>query len=529
MSQSPPSTLGKYQIIREIARSNDIVYEAYDPVMNRRVAVKELNVPGNLSESKKEERLKRFLREARAAGSLIHPNIVTIYEVSEDSGRNYIAMEYLDGRNLRQEMDSHGYLEQDRAIEIAIEILKALTYAHENGVIHRDIKPENIQLLSGGAVKLTDFGIARLTFEPNLTMDGQIFGTPSYMSPEQINGKDLDARSDLFSIGIILYEMISGQKPFQGDSVMSISYAIMNNTPSPPQQAHGQLWSVIQRTLDKTPTMRPANAEELIRDLKGCLAAIRAGNVVLDPNPAPPQPSYGAPPMQSPQPPPSYNYNQPPPPQPGSFQPYNPYGSQPQPPQMPQQPYPPQMPQGYQPYNPYGQPPGGQPGNPQLPIYYPPPRRQPLISTEAKQILARLILTFIIIGSIFVAILIAINSVATATSSSAERTRADAPIADRLDEARLLVQQGVLAQSDDLRRRSWSKASQLWSDAIDAQPAQETVFREDAARSFLNAADTLDRSAKSVASREAARQALSFAEGYLPSLEQQANIYLRGV
>ncbi len=229
MSGTTPTTLGKYQIIREIARSNDIVYEAYDPLMNRRIALKELAMPSGASDAQRDDRIRRFSREAKAAGSLNHPNIVTIFEFGEDSGRHFIAMEFLEGHNLRNELDTHGFLAADRAIEITLEVLDALDYAHKNGVIHRDIKPENIQLLPDGRVKLTDFGIARITFEPNLTIDGQVFGTPSYMSPEQVVGREIDARSDVFGVGVILYEMLSGQKPFQGDSVVSITYGIVKS------------------------------------------------------------------------------------------------------------------------------------------------------------------------------------------------------------------------------------------------------------------------------------------------------------
>ena len=256
-------TLGKYQIIREIARSNDIVYEAYDPLMNRRVALKELAMPGGLNSKQQEDRHNRFLREARAAGTLTHPNIVTVYEYGEDSNRNYIAMEFLDGHTLRNELDTHGFLPLDRALEIAKSVLSALDYAHKNGVIHRDIKPENVQLMTDGRIKITDFGIARLTFEPNITMDGQVFGTPSYMSPEQVVGKEIDARSDLFSVGVILYEMVSGRKPFMGDSVVSITYAIMNAEPSQPQQANYAVWQVLQHALDKSPALRYSSASEM--------------------------------------------------------------------------------------------------------------------------------------------------------------------------------------------------------------------------------------------------------------------------
>jgi len=230
MSSNPPTTLGKYQIIREIARSNDIVYEAYDPLMNRRVALKELAMPGGSTGVQRDERVNRFKREAQAAGTLNHPNIMTVYELGQDGDRLFMAMEYLDGHTLRNEIDTKGFLPVDQAVRVAKEILKGLDFAHERGVIHRDIKPDNIQLLSNGAVKITDFGIARLTFQPNLTVDGQVFGTPSYMSPEQVVGREIDSRSDLFSVGIVLYEMLGGKKPFQGSSVMETTAQILNKS-----------------------------------------------------------------------------------------------------------------------------------------------------------------------------------------------------------------------------------------------------------------------------------------------------------
>ena len=142
---SPPSTLGQYQIIREIARSNDVVYEAYDPLMNRRVAIKELAMPQGASSQQQEERISRFKREAQAAGTLNHPNIMTVFSFAEDNGRTFMAMEYLDGGTLRSEIDTHGSIPVDRAVEIIVQVLEGLSHAHSKGVIHRDIKPDNIQ------------------------------------------------------------------------------------------------------------------------------------------------------------------------------------------------------------------------------------------------------------------------------------------------------------------------------------------------------------------------------------------------
>ncbi|HLI47853.1 MAG TPA: protein kinase [Chthonomonas sp.] len=261
---------GKYRIKREIARSNDIVYEAYDETLGRRVALKVLNIPPNLVGAARRERIERFSREARAAGRLSHPNIVAVYDYGEENGNYYIAMEFLEGQSLRDILALRGALPVNEAVDIACQILEALAYAHAHQVIHRDIKPENIHI-SGGKAKLTDFGIARLTEEPALTKDGQIFGTPSYMSPEQIEGRAIDHRSDLFSLGAVLYEMLTGRKPFVGDSVVSITYAIMNADPAPLIGVPASVEQVIRRALSKNPNLRPASAEEMRQELQRAL------------------------------------------------------------------------------------------------------------------------------------------------------------------------------------------------------------------------------------------------------------------
>ncbi|MFM9873246.1 MAG: serine/threonine protein kinase [Fimbriimonadaceae bacterium] len=435
MSQSPPDTLGKYQIIREIARSNDIVYEGYDPVMNRRVAVKELAVPSGATTQQKEDRIKRFMREAKAAGSLVHPNIVTVYDVAEQGGRYYLAMEFLDGQTLRKTLEDQGNLTTDYAIEVTIEIAKALTFAHTHGVVHRDVKPENIQILENGAIKLTDFGIARLTFEPNITMDGQVFGTPSYMSPEQINGRDIDARSDIFSLGIILYEMIAGKKPFTGDSVVTITYAIMNSEPQTLSSINQMVWNAITKALDKTPHLRQSSCEEFINELKHAQKSV---NVVLDPTPAS---SYNnPPPVQSQQ---AYNnlLNSPVTPY-GTPNPlYNPQQAHLAQAQQQQNQYQYAQPQTqgqqaaiYAPYNPgqahapqqqpYGQPYAGAAyPAPQVPAYYPPPPRKArvTISPEASANLTRFIIAVLIIGGICGILIFGLNAITSAASDYAKK------------------------------------------------------------------------------------------------------------
>ncbi len=258
----------RYRIVREIARSNDVVYEAIDQSMGRRLAVKELSLPPNLTGQAKRERIERFNREARAAGKLQHPNIVTVYNFGEADGRHFIAMEYLEGGTLRDAIQSRGALPLQEALEIASQVLSALSHAHANKVIHRDVKPDNIHLLAGGQVKLTDFGIARLTEEASLTGEGQVFGTPSYMSPEQIEGRFIDHRSDLFSLAVLLYEMLSGRKPFTGDSVVSITYSIMHNDPPALVGVPFGVEQVIFRALKKDPGQRYNSAEEMRQALK---------------------------------------------------------------------------------------------------------------------------------------------------------------------------------------------------------------------------------------------------------------------
>ncbi len=268
VSAQSTNTLGKYQIIREIARSNDIVYEAIDPSINRRVALKELWLDPSLTGVQKRERIERFWREGKAAGRLSHPNIVTIYEVGRDGDRYFIAMEYLEGQTLRDVLQAGGPLPIETIKDYVLQLCSALSYAHSNGVIHRDIKPENVQILPGGHIKLTDFGIARIMGEPVITQDGQVFGTPSYMSPEQVAGKPIDARSDIFSLGVLIYEMLTGKKPFAGDSLVTITYNIMNMEPPPPPGAPPYLAAIVRKAMAKDPEKRYQSVDELAEDLR---------------------------------------------------------------------------------------------------------------------------------------------------------------------------------------------------------------------------------------------------------------------
>lgn len=494
MSTSPPAVLGKYQIIREIARSNDIVYEGYDPSMNRRVAIKELAMPAGASTQQREERIRRFQREIKAAGSLSHPNIVTIYEFGQDGDRYFMAMEYLDGRTLRNEIDTTGVLSKDRAIEIATDVLCALDFAHSHGVIHRDVKPENVQLLENGQVKLTDFGIARLTFEPNITMDGQVFGTPSYMSPEQVVGKNIDARSDLFSVATILYEMLTGVKPFTGDSVVTITYAIMNNSIPHPPQVDFELWKVIDRGLEKSPDLRIANAKQFIEALATAMQPRQA----FDP------PAYGAPSYASNQ---MVNPYAPPQIAPSHYPPAPPYS---QPYQQPysapySQPYPGTYQQPYQPQyqTPY------QPPQQQYPVYYPPPP-MPLVSTETKLFFKRLFVTILVVGGFIALVIFMVNTLAGALQEQDKMNRdsklrtelnkstAGVPVDKRIDlrknaipnieskvgkeEENTGLANDYLTKAHDLERKGdLYTAEENYDNAVQTLPNNATVLAEKAA------------------------------------------------
>lgn len=260
--------LGRYELRREIARSNDVVYEAWDPSVNRRVAVKEMVMPPGMTGAAAQERIQRFYREARAAGGLSHPNIVTIYEVGEDAGRHFIAMEFLEGPTLRETLQGGQALPVDQAALIGAQIADALEYAHKHGVIHRDIKPDNVHLVGPTMPKLTDFGIARIEAESNITLSGQVFGTPSYMSPEQVAGGEIDARTDQFSLGVMLFEMVTGRKPFVGESVVTITYNIVHETPVMPPEMPPWLAAILQKAMAKRPEDRYAHAAEMAEDLR---------------------------------------------------------------------------------------------------------------------------------------------------------------------------------------------------------------------------------------------------------------------
>ncbi len=245
-----------------------LVYKATDPNIGRSVALKTMRL--DVHGIEQEEMLRRFKNEARSAGVLSHPNIVTIYDAGEDQGLFYIAMEFIEGKTLAELLQEHRVLPVEQVIAITRNICAGLDFAHNKGIVHRDIKPANIMVTPDGTAKIMDFGIAKVS--GSLTSTGQVLGTPNYMSPEQVKGRQLDGRSDLFSLGVMLYEMLTGEKPFMGQGVTTIIYKIVNENPIPPRDLdltiHPGLSAVVTRTLAKDPYERYQTGAELIRDLE---------------------------------------------------------------------------------------------------------------------------------------------------------------------------------------------------------------------------------------------------------------------
>jgi eukaryotic-like serine/threonine-protein kinase len=275
-----PNRLGRYVIESVLGKgAMGVVYLARDPVIGRRVALKTLTIPSDVEEA--EEFRKRFLREAQAAGMLNHPGIVTVHDagVDDETGLSFIAMEYIEGRSLRDFLRSgHGFAYSEVS-RIGAALAGALDYAHSKGVVHRDIKPANILFTTQGMVKIADFGVARLE-SSNLTATGQFIGTPNYMSPEQVAGGIVDGRSDLFSIGVVLFELLTGQRPFPGQSLTEVAYKIVHEPARIPSQVRPGLPSafnpIVLKLLEKDPARRYARGGDVARALEA-LRRVLAG------------------------------------------------------------------------------------------------------------------------------------------------------------------------------------------------------------------------------------------------------------
>jgi len=268
------SHLGRYEIISELGRgAMGVVYKAHDPLIERHVAIKTIDL-APLSPEDRRQYAARFYQEAKAAGHLNHPNIVTIHDLGETGDIAYIAMEVMEGRELQQILDGARRLSIEDVLDIAIQVASGLSYAHQRGIVHRDIKPSNIMVLGNNHVKIVDFGIAKRPTSLALTRGGQVVGSPLYMSPEQVEGKTVDARTDIFSLGVVLYQLLTWQLPVAGDDFMSVAYNIVHAAPERPSALNPQigdmLEGVVMRCLQKKPEARYANADELAKDLQLC-------------------------------------------------------------------------------------------------------------------------------------------------------------------------------------------------------------------------------------------------------------------
>ena len=274
-----PEKIGKYHVSRVLGRgSMGVVYLARDTLIDREVAIKTIVLPPGLDDDKIMEFRARFLREARAAGRLSHPAIVTIYEADDGAGGGppFIAMEFVEGLPWNHKIRQHTFPEPEQVLSLAREIASALDYAHRTGVVHRDIKPANIVQTPDGHVKLMDFGIAKVPTS-ELTREGQFLGTPAYMSPEQIMGKAVDGRSDIFSLGTVLYELLTCQKPFPGEDITTVTYSILRQDPRPARSINPAIPEEVDRILfhlmAKDPDQRYASARQVVEDIDAFMAS----------------------------------------------------------------------------------------------------------------------------------------------------------------------------------------------------------------------------------------------------------------
>ena len=269
--QDPPAEgreLGPYRLVREIgAGGMGVVYEAEDTRLRRRVAIKLLPPEYGRDPGAKE----RFLREARAASALDDANICTVHDIGESQGRLYLVMAYYEGETLRERL-RRGRLPAAEARQVAVQVARALARAHDAGIVHRDVKPANVMLTRRGEVKVLDFGIAKMRGDAALTLTGRCLGTPAYMSPEQVRGEPVDARADLWALGALLYEMLSGRRPFAGENEQAVFHGILNREPDPLDrvcpEAPAGLVRVAARALSKDPARRYQSAGELLADLE---------------------------------------------------------------------------------------------------------------------------------------------------------------------------------------------------------------------------------------------------------------------
>ena len=272
--------LGRYEIVRELGKgAMGVVYLAKDPLIGRLVALKTIRRAAHGDDDEAKEFQQRFVREAQAAGILNHPSIVTVHDIGQDepSGTSFISMEYVEGSNLKEILAQGRPLSFDEIGDIIAQVAEALDFAHAKGIVHRDVKPANIILVEGNRAKITDFGIAKIASGGNLTTTGQFLGTPNYMAPEQIRGVPVDGRTDIFSLGICLYECLTRRKPFGGDSLTSISYKIVHEPFPPIHEINPQIPDGYEEVVAFCLAKDPAKRYQRGRDLATALRAVVRG------------------------------------------------------------------------------------------------------------------------------------------------------------------------------------------------------------------------------------------------------------
>jgi tRNA A-37 threonylcarbamoyl transferase component Bud32/tetratricopeptide (TPR) repeat protein len=273
------SKLGRYEVLSELGKgAMGVVYLAKDPVIGRMVAIKTIRASSiGDDDAESREFRERFIREAQTAGILSHPNIVTIHDIGEDpeTQTSFIAMEYIEGKNLKTLLSERANFSYDQIADVIAQVAEAIDYAHRKGIIHRDIKPANIIITTDEKVKITDFGIAKVA-SSNLTTTGQFLGTPNYMSPEQVSGAPVDGRSDIFSLGVVLYELLTGRKPFQGDNLTAISYKIVHEDFTPPAELSSEVPPEFNPIVARAMAKDPWNRYQRGKDFALALHQLRA-------------------------------------------------------------------------------------------------------------------------------------------------------------------------------------------------------------------------------------------------------------
>ncbi len=291
MTSKPREHIGRYRIIKVLGKgAMGQVYLAHDPKIDRLVAIKTIIQDANIPDSERDENRQRFLREAQAAGKLLHPVIVTIFDVSEEDGEMYIAMEYIEGESLEKFCEREHLLPWQKVVDYIRQAAEGLDYAHKYQVVHRDIKPANLMVVDNRQIKITDFGLAKNP-STSITQAGMLVGTPNYMAPEQIQGQELDGRSDLFSLGVLFYEMLVAARPFTGKSISTVIYKILHETPQPVNlhfpAIPAAVNAVVIKALAKAPNDRYANGAEFAAALRHLLTERGTEPEPVKPTPPP--------------------------------------------------------------------------------------------------------------------------------------------------------------------------------------------------------------------------------------------------